>query len=105
MELTPQLSLKAVHHLFFAYTPPYMSSCRCYPCMNWRPPSTHHGLASLLLLDGATLQPSPSSAPRRSSGGLFLHAGRWRLTLLLMAWPLPPVIWPLPAAPCTLLPH
>ncbi|KAI5056108.1 hypothetical protein GOP47_0029629, partial [Adiantum capillus-veneris] len=49
------LSLKAVHHLFFAYTPPYMSSCRCCPCMNGRPSSTHHGLVPLLLLDGASL--------------------------------------------------
>ncbi|KAI5058750.1 hypothetical protein GOP47_0026920 [Adiantum capillus-veneris] len=49
------LSLKAVNHLFFAYTPPYMSSCQCCPFMNGRPSSTHHGLASLILLDSASL--------------------------------------------------
>ncbi|KAI5064573.1 hypothetical protein GOP47_0021246 [Adiantum capillus-veneris] len=69
------LSLKAAHHLFFAYTPPYMSSCRCCPCMNGRPSSTHHDLASLLLLDGASL--------------LFDHAALQHLPLAFLRPELP----------------
>ncbi|KAI5074993.1 hypothetical protein GOP47_0010954, partial [Adiantum capillus-veneris] len=88
-----QCSLEAPNH----WRP---SSCR--PLAACRPVRAPTPSSQMAPHPSALEKPPPSSAPRRPSGGLFLHAGRWRLILWLTPWPLPLVIWPpLPASPST----